>query len=347
MKSRQSVFISYSHADQFWLDRLKVHLKPLERDLQIDIWQDTRIKPGSKWREEIQKAIDSAKIAVLLVSADFLASDFIANDELPPLLKAAEDEGAVILPVIVSPSLFAYNNDLSQFQAVNSLGNPLVSLAKGKQEELFLKIAEIIYSDMVAGVSEIASSDRKEKTSNGENFLSNSNWTKLIKIGNWILDSKNEQFIGAGMNNYILSRNEFGDLDFSVSATLKFSNFQHYRRRLPAFNGGFICGWKSEKSNPQYYNLLLTGTRVEFERIGFNGGTALEDVEQLNSGDNLIITEDKYYNYLIVYENNKISFLVDGKLIHSFDVPSAIIGRVGIRPWRSQVDCTAFQVTRK
>ena len=83
------VFVSYSHADQRWLERLKVHLTPLHKQPEIDVWEDTRIKVGSKWRKEIQDAVNRANVAVLIISADFLASDFIRTNELPPLLKAA------------------------------------------------------------------------------------------------------------------------------------------------------------------------------------------------------------------------------------------------------------------
>jgi hypothetical protein len=119
-------------------------LKPLERDFDIDIWDDRKIKPGSKWREEIEKAVTAAKVAILLISADFLASDFINNDELPPLLEAAEKEGAIILPVIVSPSRFLRTQSLSQFQSVNAPTNSLIKMARGEQEEVFVEITEYI-----------------------------------------------------------------------------------------------------------------------------------------------------------------------------------------------------------
>jgi hypothetical protein len=68
------------------------------------------------------------KVAILLVSADFLASKFIAENELPPLLAAAQMEGAVILPVILSACPYE-DTELAKFQAVNSLSKPLSTTA--------------------------------------------------------------------------------------------------------------------------------------------------------------------------------------------------------------------------
>ena len=140
---RNKVFISYSHQDASWLLRLRVHLRPLEREYEIEFWDDTKIKPGSKWKQEIQAALAGAQIAILLISADFLASDFIVTNELPPLLEAAEKDGAVILSVIVSPSRFL-KTSLAQYQAVNNPNNSLIKLSKGEQEDVFVDVAERI-----------------------------------------------------------------------------------------------------------------------------------------------------------------------------------------------------------
>src|SRR5262249_29151659 len=113
--SASRVFVSYSHEDEKWLDRLRIFLKPLVREGQIDLWSDKRITPGSEWKAEIDSALNHAAVAILLISANFLASDFIAEAELPVLLAAAERRGLIVLPVIVGPSQFAHVPELSKF----------------------------------------------------------------------------------------------------------------------------------------------------------------------------------------------------------------------------------------
>jgi len=143
VQKRYKVFISYSHADSKWLTRLQVHLKPLEREFETDIWDDTRIKPGSHWKKEIVAAFDQAKVAILLISADFIASDFIQSYELPSLLEKSGEDGVVIIPVILSPSRFERTR-LSDYEAVNKPENPISAMSQNDQEKTFDSVAEII-----------------------------------------------------------------------------------------------------------------------------------------------------------------------------------------------------------
>ncbi|MBV9612144.1 MAG: TIR domain-containing protein, partial [Acidobacteriaceae bacterium] len=142
--ARTQVFVSYSHQDEVWLRRLQVHLKVFERASNCVCWDDTKIKPGSKWREEIKAALASTRVAILLVSADYLASEFVAKNELPPLLTAAEREGAVILPVIVRPCQFEDIDSLSRFQSVNPPSKPLSGRRKDSQEKVLLQVAKAV-----------------------------------------------------------------------------------------------------------------------------------------------------------------------------------------------------------
>ena len=140
---RRKVFISYSHKDAKWLERIRVHLTPLEREGIIDLWDDTKIRAGMNWREELQKAIVSSTVALVLISANFLASDFIAEHELPQLLLRAKVGGTTVLPLIISPCMFV-SSGMDEFQAVNSPENPLSRMAFYEREKLLVKIAEII-----------------------------------------------------------------------------------------------------------------------------------------------------------------------------------------------------------
>lgn len=135
---RTKVFISYSHEDEQWLEKLQIYLKPLEKRGLVERWDDTQIKAGMKWRDEIKKALNETKIAILLVSSNFFASDFITDNELPPLLKAAEEEGALILQIILDPCKTAFfDSELAQFQAVNSPDTPLSGMSEHNKGEVF------------------------------------------------------------------------------------------------------------------------------------------------------------------------------------------------------------------
>ncbi len=136
------VFISYSHADKRFLDELRIHLKPLERIAKLNAWSDQQIAAGAEWLEEIEKALGRAKVIVLLVSPQFLASDFIHDQELMPSLQKAGQARARILWIPVRPCSFEATG-LKKYQAVIPPERPL-ALMKADRDKAWVKICGAI-----------------------------------------------------------------------------------------------------------------------------------------------------------------------------------------------------------
>ena len=120
-----SVFISYSHKDEEWKDRLVTHLGVLEREGLLDLWDDRKIESGDDWRPEIEKAINKASIAILMISANFLTSKFILDEEVPKFLARREKKGMRVFPLIIKPCAWTEVKWLSKIQARPKDGKPL------------------------------------------------------------------------------------------------------------------------------------------------------------------------------------------------------------------------------
>src|SRR5947209_19941830 len=97
------VFCSYAHEDEVWLRKLETHLSPLKRQGLISLWHDRLISPGTNWAKEIDTHLETASLILLLVSADFFASDYCYGIEMKRALERQEADEARVIPISVRP----------------------------------------------------------------------------------------------------------------------------------------------------------------------------------------------------------------------------------------------------
>jgi internalin A len=143
---RSRAFISYSRDDKKWLDELLITLEPLVQN-GLDLWCDERMQPGTKWRDELQKALDETKIAILLVTPNFLASRFIRDTELPAFIEASKQEGLVICWIPIEASNYKHSV-LDNYQSVHDPAKPLAGLSRSQRKQALVEISNKILAAM-------------------------------------------------------------------------------------------------------------------------------------------------------------------------------------------------------
>ncbi len=141
------LFYSYAHTDEPLCRELRKHLTALRRSGLISDWYDRKIEPGCEWNIQIQDAMDRAGIILLLISSDFLASEYISSIELPFALKRQDSGLARVIPILLRP-VEVRDAPFSKLQMLPSAARPVTSWPN--QDEAFSDIAgrlrEILYS---------------------------------------------------------------------------------------------------------------------------------------------------------------------------------------------------------
>jgi len=100
-----------------------------------------------RYRKKVEDMkLERMQFVILLISADFMASDFITSDELPPILRNAQNRGTTILPLIVSASYFSSDKNLGQYHSANDPSKPLNQLSKALHEKTLHDISLTIRS---------------------------------------------------------------------------------------------------------------------------------------------------------------------------------------------------------
>jgi hypothetical protein len=118
------VFVSYSHRNTHEKEALCGHLTTLP-DVTLEVWSDTDILPGDRWEEKITTALNESKVAVLLVTTEFLNSQYITSKELPRLLERHQERDLRVIPVIARSCAWSLQKWLSSLQVLPKGGGPI------------------------------------------------------------------------------------------------------------------------------------------------------------------------------------------------------------------------------
>ncbi|HXU80095.1 MAG TPA: trypsin-like peptidase domain-containing protein [Polyangia bacterium] len=139
--SRQGIFISYSHKDKKLLGELQTYLKPLVKIDGLQKWDDNDIRPGEDWLQAIRTAMATCRVAVLLVSQDYLASDFIGVEEFPQIIKDARSAGVTVFWIPLAASTYE-KTELAALQAAIDPKKPINKMGKAERQEAWLQIVK-------------------------------------------------------------------------------------------------------------------------------------------------------------------------------------------------------------
>jgi len=126
------VFISYSHKDEVFKDELEAHLSSLVRTGLVSVWNDSVIEPGKNLDNEINVNIRTADVILLLVSPDFINSDYCYKTELEIALQQNEVGQSLVIPVILRPVVWE-NTPIGRLRALPKDGEA-VSLWSNRDE---------------------------------------------------------------------------------------------------------------------------------------------------------------------------------------------------------------------
>jgi len=176
------VFFSYSHKDEELRDQLSNHLSTLKRKQFITAWHDRRIGAGAEWANEIDERLDAADIILLLISSDFLASDYCYDIEVKRAMERHDVGEARVIPVILRPVDWK-GAPFGKLQALPRDARPVTEWPN--RDQAFLDIAQGIR----AAAEELAFSRHQRLFASFAKVESLGNWANVISLGERLLQS--------------------------------------------------------------------------------------------------------------------------------------------------------------
>ena len=142
------IFISYSHQDEAWKDRLQKALKVLELEGHFKVWEDRQIKPGDDWQLVIERELNQFDVGIMLISNDFLTSNFIRTKEIPALRNRRDQVGMCLIPLIIKPCAWQDIPWLSAIAGGFKDNIALSTLTEPQQDETLASLARKVKANL-------------------------------------------------------------------------------------------------------------------------------------------------------------------------------------------------------
>ncbi|TMQ08582.1 MAG: toll/interleukin-1 receptor domain-containing protein [Deltaproteobacteria bacterium] len=153
------VFVSYSRRDAQYKDKVLKQLGVLETQGLVATWSDDRIRVGNPWYEELTNELKAANIVVLLITANFLTSDFILKEEIPRAFENQREAGARIVPVLCRPCAWETVDWLNRLQIWPSNAQALWTQERDDPEQLLSDLAREIARIVGRSVKQVPKHD--------------------------------------------------------------------------------------------------------------------------------------------------------------------------------------------
>ena len=142
---KPTVFVSYSHKDEKWLDSVLPQLQAAERPGNFEVWNDLEIREGERWYLRVKEILSKTRFAVCLVSADFLSSSFCMDEEIPFFLQKARRGECEILPVLIKPCPWKKHSWLEELQMYTANGKPLAGVSGNTRDQVLTRLADHVF----------------------------------------------------------------------------------------------------------------------------------------------------------------------------------------------------------
>lgn len=286
MVQTKNIFISYAREDGQVAEQLYESLSRAG----LNPWLDTKnIFPGQRFKKVISEAIKNSAFFLALISSNSVNKRGYVQRELKIALDVAEElppNHIFIIPVRIE-NIIPADASLQEIQWVDLFSS---------YEEALHKMLSVFCNGKHVNTYASHMETRKD------NFNSSTHWLNLKKTGPWFFDEVGNAFQGSGMNNYLLSNNEYGRRQFNIECRVCFSNYAQFENNgLDTANAGIVLGWKDTiaTNNPTYYHILFSGAKILLEEIGSRGGGAYLDFKWLDDGSAWKIKDNRLYDIIV------------------------------------------------